>query len=189
MANSTTQFSIIGLLTWRPMTGYDIRREIHDSIGHFWSESYGQIYPCLRRLVADGLAVVENKAGRGPGGRKVYHVTPAGRRALKRWLVQPIRPTPVRSELCLKLCFGSLAGVRASQRQVRAFRATHAERLATWKKSESQIRRILRQEPEAVHFLLTVRMGVAVARACVRWADESLEILSRHDRRRTRRRR
>lgn len=188
MTNSTTQFSILGLLTWRPMTGYDIRKEIRSSIGHFWSESYGQIYPCLRRLVADGLAVVENKPGRGPRGRRVYRLTPAGRRALRRWLLRPVRPTPVRSELCLKLCFGSLAGVVASQRQVKAFRATHADRLAKWKRSESQIRRTLRHEPQAVHFLLTVRMGIAVARACVRWADESLESLSHYERRRKRRR-
>jgi DNA-binding PadR family transcriptional regulator len=27
------------------MTGYAVREEIRQVLGHFWSESYGQIYP------------------------------------------------------------------------------------------------------------------------------------------------
>jgi PadR family transcriptional regulator AphA len=30
------------------MSGYDLGQTIRESIGHFWNESYGQIYPNLR---------------------------------------------------------------------------------------------------------------------------------------------
>jgi PadR family transcriptional regulator AphA len=32
------------------MSGYDIRKTVQESIRFFWSESYGQIYPALKRL-------------------------------------------------------------------------------------------------------------------------------------------
>lgn len=182
MTTNTSIYGILGLLTWGPKSGYDIRREARESIGHFWNESYGQIYPCLRQLVARGLAAVESTGGRGRGGRKVYRITAAGRRELRRWLAQPVRPAPIRSELCLKLCFGGLAPPEASRRHLREFRALHAGRLETWRKSEADVRRALKQEPAAVHFLLTVRMGLAVAEACVRWADEAIALLRRYER-------
>jgi DNA-binding PadR family transcriptional regulator len=38
------------MLSLRPMSGYDIRKTVQESIRFFWSESYGQIYPALKRL-------------------------------------------------------------------------------------------------------------------------------------------
>lgn len=182
MATNTSTYGILGLLTWGPKTGYDIRKEARETIGHFWNESYGQIYPCLKQLVAKGLAAVESKGGRGRGGRKLYRITPAGRRELRSWLAQPVHATPIRSELCLKLCFGGLSAPEGSLRHLREFRTLHGGRLATWRRSEREVRRVVRQEPAAVFFLLTVRMGMAVAESCVRWADESIAMLKRYER-------
>ena len=52
--NRTTH-AILGFLTWGPMSGYEIRKRVEESIGNFWSVSFGQIYPELRRLEAEGL--------------------------------------------------------------------------------------------------------------------------------------
>lgn len=181
---NTTQYGILGLLTWGPKSGYDIRKEVRESIGHFWSESYGQIYPVLRRLVARGLATVRTTSGKAGTARKVYRITPAGRRALRRWLAEPVRASPVRSELCLKLCFGVEAPVDVSRRHIEAFRRLHAERLATYEKTERMLRALQRQTPEAVYFLLTVRMGRSIAEACIRWADDSLADLRQYEQQR-----
>jgi PadR family transcriptional regulator AphA len=52
---STTPFAILGLLSIEPMSGYDIRRNLDESLSYFWSESYGQIYPSLKKLEASRL--------------------------------------------------------------------------------------------------------------------------------------
>jgi DNA-binding PadR family transcriptional regulator len=36
------------------MTGYAEREEIRQVLGHFWSESYGQIYPTLAEFRRNG---------------------------------------------------------------------------------------------------------------------------------------
>ena len=65
MEGGATPNALLGLLSLGPMSGYDIRQLIPQSIGHFWSESYGQIYPGLKRLAAAGL--VEKKTERKKG--------------------------------------------------------------------------------------------------------------------------
>ena len=52
---SQTDVAVLGALSIEPMSGYRIRRAIADVFGHFWYESFGQIYPTLARLEAAGL--------------------------------------------------------------------------------------------------------------------------------------
>ena len=65
---SRTSHAILGFLTWEPMSGYAIKKAVAASIDNFWNESYGQIYPILKRLVANGLATRSPTAWR-PGRR------------------------------------------------------------------------------------------------------------------------
>ena len=44
---------LLGLLTIEPMSGYDPGLTIRGSVGHFWNESFGQIYPSLKKLAND----------------------------------------------------------------------------------------------------------------------------------------
>jgi DNA-binding PadR family transcriptional regulator len=45
--SSQTETAVLGALSVMPMTGYALREAIRDVLGHFWSESFGQIYPTL----------------------------------------------------------------------------------------------------------------------------------------------
>src|SRR5260370_38491835 len=74
-----TPNALLGLLSLGPMSGYDIRQLIPRSIGHFWSESYGQIYPGLKRLAAAGLVEKKTQRRKGKPDRHVYSLTPEGR--------------------------------------------------------------------------------------------------------------
>src|SRR5690242_10382811 len=102
----STPYAVLGMLSLAPMSGYDIRKESEQSIGYFWSESYGQIYPALRDLKAQGL--IRRRPGPRGGGRDrhVYEITERGREALAAWRAEPPRDMPLRNELLLKLFFG-----------------------------------------------------------------------------------
>jgi len=52
---NTTQYAILGLLSHQPQSGYDLKKTIDGSIGFFWNENYGHLYPILRRLEKAGL--------------------------------------------------------------------------------------------------------------------------------------
>ena len=84
-----TKYAVLGLLTYAPLSGYDIRRIYDQSLGNFWSESYGAIYPILKRLEEEGLATREVQHQAGKPDRNVYTITELGRDELHRWLAQP----------------------------------------------------------------------------------------------------
>jgi DNA-binding PadR family transcriptional regulator len=120
---SPTARVILGLLRFNPRTGYDIKRVTDFSTRFFWSASYGQIYPELRRLERAGL-VAHRDEPHGRRLRRVYELTPAGERELREWLLAESDLYEVRDEALLRLFFGELvepAGLLELARRRRGF--------------------------------------------------------------------
>ena len=86
MQLSPTARVILGVLGLGPRTGYDIKKLTDVSTRFFWSASYGQIYPELKRLEAAGLV----EATPEPTGRSAAHRVRAhpgrGVRVYRHWL-------------------------------------------------------------------------------------------------------
>jgi DNA-binding PadR family transcriptional regulator len=79
----SARFAILGLLLERPRHGYALDRLIEERGMRNWTDiGFSSIYWVLDRLVADGLAEVQEVQTDGrAGGRKVYRATDAGVRA------------------------------------------------------------------------------------------------------------
>lgn len=176
---STSRYAILGVLSLCPMSGYDVKKLIGRSIAHFWNESYGQIYPILNRLAAEGLAERRRETQRGKPDRHVYSLTPKGREELERWLAHPARPAPFRSELLLKLFLGSAGPVSNSVAQVEHHRARQRELLDTYERIERQLRQELAGHPQLAFSLITLHYGQRRCRATLAWCEETLATLKR----------
>ena len=98
---------LLGLLSVAPMSGYDLGQAIRASVGFFWNESYGQIYPNLKRLAAEGFVTAKTERQKGKPDRRVYSITKKGRERLAAWLAVAPQPEIPRNELLLKLFFGA----------------------------------------------------------------------------------
>ena len=72
------ELAVLGLLKERPMHGYQLSRELGDSLGGLWRVSYGSLYPTLRRLERDAAIESEDGDVRGARRKKVYRITPKG---------------------------------------------------------------------------------------------------------------
>jgi DNA-binding PadR family transcriptional regulator len=192
MAENRTRYAVLGALTIGPMSGYDLKRFFEQGVSFFWAESYGQIYPILKQLKAEGLvadAPGEPDAAGRPGTpahprRAVYAITPIGREALGAWLAEPAEPQPNRRlEILLKLFFARQAGpgaTEAAQRLVADFRAHHAAQLATYAATEARLRAEHAAHPDLPFWLLTLSYGQHVSRALVAWCDAAAHTLAAH---------
>ena len=156
------------------MSGYDMRRMIPESIGHFWSESYGQIYPALKRLAADGLVEKRTEAQVGRPERHVYTLTDAGRERLEAWLAQPVRREVSRDELLLKLFFGAHAGVGVNRGHVLEFLEGQERALQVFRATAEELKRDHARDPQLPFWLITLNRGLQETRAGVVWARETL---------------
>ena len=76
---------ILGMIRMGKRTGYDIKQLVDVSARFFWTASYGQIYPELKRLEEAGLVTGEPEPT-GGRPRTVYSLTAAGEEALDAWL-------------------------------------------------------------------------------------------------------
>ena len=173
------------MLSIRAMSGYDIKKLIETSISNFWSESYGQIYPMLKQLVAEKLLTRTVKKQDGKPDRHVYALTAAGRRELQDWLVEAPLRSVARNELLLKLFFGEEVPAEASLLHLDGFRALHTELVARYQAIESRIKTEHGDNPNAPFWLITVRYGRAESEALLRWCDESAATLKSLSRKRS----
>jgi PadR family transcriptional regulator AphA len=169
-----TRYVIMGLLSSGPRSGYDIKRVIEETISHFWSESYGQIYPTLQTLIDERLATVDVEGQEGKPNRKVYTLTEAGRAELRTWLSAPVEQSPVRLELLLKLFFGAEIAPEVRIRHVETQRARAAALAAEYQAIDEKADARTESEPRQRFAYMTLRAGLRLMEAWVRWCDETL---------------
>ena len=172
---SRTPYAILGALSQGPMSGYDVRQLFDREGMFFWNESYGQIYPILKRLHSKGHVEmkVEERAV-GPE-RKLYSLTDEGRAELLRWLRQPATPHSTRDEYLLKLHFAQAerpSVALASIEKLRDDLEAAIERL-------SEERAVLQQDPpeppERLYRDLTMRWAEIYHEARLKWCQEAIE--------------
>jgi PadR family transcriptional regulator AphA len=174
---SKTPYAILGLLSIEPMSGYDIRRNLDESLSHFWSESYGQIYPSLKRLEATGLITPVKQAASGSRRKRLFILTSKGRATLRSWLADAPKPQPPRSELMLKIFFGRLAPPGAVTAHIRRLQVQQEQLLETFEAIERQLGAERAGHPDLPYWLLTLKAGVERGKALLDWSDDALATL------------
>lgn len=98
----------LGLLSFRPASGYDLKKEFESLFKHFFPAGYGSIYPALADLAAQGYVECEEIPQAGKPDRKVYEVTPAGRLAFAKALRENEPQHKLRSEFLAMIYFAEL---------------------------------------------------------------------------------
>lgn len=87
------KYAILGLLSWRPFSGYELRKFFSDSVALYWSGNSNQVYPTLVQLHKDGLVESETRQHGNYPPSKVYSLTAAGEAGLKEWVLSdPVVP-------------------------------------------------------------------------------------------------
>lgn len=172
-----TAYAILGLLTVEPMSGYDIKKAVEGSIENFWSESYGQIYPMLRRLAAEGSIKQSTAHAKGKRPRHLYAITQRGRDVLHAWLREPTEPPPVRIEILLKLFFGGHVDHETNHRQIEDYREHVTADLERYRAIEEMLGREHAGHPDLPYWLMTLRFGIRTRAAEIQWCDEAVAIL------------
>lgn len=179
MERNQTAYVILGILAIHPhQSGYEIRKTIQQSVGFFWGESYGQIYPTLKRLAAEGLIVPSRSAASPRPRRQEYSITPAGQMRLEAWLAVPARDDPPRDEFLLKLFFGLDAAPGVSVGHMRRFQEKNRRMLATLLELETLGRAHSSHHPGFPFWMLTLNYGVGQLRAALEWSDSALAMLT-----------
>ncbi len=171
-----TELAVLGALSTGPMSGYELRRAITEVLGHFWHESFGQIYPCLTTLERAGAV---RRTGPGRTSGTVFAITPAGEERLRALLAEPPTPPPARNGLLLRLFFGSHLPPGAPE----ALLTDAADAAQRALDEYAGVRASLDDDPSREQALRTITLsyGEHLAQAQLDWARESLAALAAVD--------
>jgi PadR family transcriptional regulator, regulatory protein AphA len=167
-----SRFAVLGMLSLGRKSGYDIKKAIANSTSNFWSESYGNIYPVLKKLLAEG-AIRAMKDGTPANGRQkqLYSITADGKRMLEEWLRQPVARRIEDNEMLLKLFFSAAVSPKEPRALVNSYREYHAGLLAKYEGIEEFISMQQATKEQKIYWLATLRHGKVISRALLDWCD------------------
>jgi PadR family transcriptional regulator AphA len=170
-SGSTVTPVILGLLSSRPRSGYEIKAIVDRSTRFFWAASYGQIYPELRRLEGEGLIEGED-APNGDRPLRVYQLTASGRVALEEWLLGRETTIELRDESLLLLFFADALPHEQALNLLQGRRRGHEAILEALRAIDSL------PGTDTPFVDLVLRWGIAFNEWGARWCKEELQRLS-----------
>ena len=173
-----TKYVILGLLAHSPQTGYSIKKSIEYEYSHFWQESYGQIYPTLKSLSEEGLAVSSSASEAEDGRRQiVYNITDAGKKELKKWLSEPPEIAKLRYELLLKISFGAVSEPQLMLSHLDEFIEKNEKLTSEMDMFVSVLEKLKEDGQDHTGNMLTALCGKYVYSAMRDWANEAKQII------------
>ena len=172
---STTEFSILGLLSsGSELSGYDLKKRAEAGVGYVWTAARSHVYAVLPRLVEGGFATTRRVAQKRRPDKQVYRITEKGEHAFREWLEEPIEEGPgSRNPFLLKVFFGGRMRNEALVAHIERKRDYAAGALAEFREIEDEIR----GKDSEYYGYVTLRWGLVLAEAWIRWADDILREL------------
>ncbi len=101
----TIEYAILGLLSWKALSGYDLKKMIAESALYYWSGNNNQIYRSLIQLHTDGLVTQDVQQQEHLPARKIYAITPKGRERLREWVLANPQSPEIHNTFLLQLAW------------------------------------------------------------------------------------
>jgi DNA-binding PadR family transcriptional regulator len=166
-----TPYAILGLLSVRPWTTYELAQQVRRSLHWFWPRAERKLYDDPKRLAAAGLARASEEYT-GKRRRTVYAITAKGRRELARWLGTPSAEPSWENEAAVKVFFadaGDLDTLRSTLGEMGGVARSRLAGLAVVAGQESRF-------PARRHLnAVTLRLSQELEEATLRWSEWALE--------------
>jgi len=134
------ELAVLGLLKESPMSGYELKKRLTVTHGAFWRVSFGSLYPCLKRLLADGALAVEESSQFTSRKKHVYRLTEHGERLFQEMLESTDAHDLEQDRFSLRLAFFRYLGPESRLDQLERRRGYLQERLADLRASLRTVR-------------------------------------------------
>ncbi len=182
----TTSYVILGLLTFREMSGYDLKQLADKGIRHFyWSPAKSQIYAELRRLEDHGYVTMREVPQTQRPDKRLYKITPEGMEAMQKWLAHTVlEPDSFKSSLLLKLFLGNLVSLETLSVLLTERQKQVARELRVCQARAHELRDKMQESAsndDLFYPLLTLERSLAVYQAEMAWMENAVTQLQQRE--------
>lgn len=173
--------ALLGILSYEPMTGYEVKQFFDSSVQHFWNAELSQIYPTLKTLEESGFVLKHVEVQENRPNRKVYEITDTGREEFLRWVREAQFPADLRDPFLIKIFFGTEVPI---EDVLILLRRQMEEQQKILLFSETVLRQKILEGVKHSHsarhglfWTLTLELAIAYRRAYMEWCEQSMRML------------
>ncbi|MBR0600389.1 PadR family transcriptional regulator [Sinanaerobacter chloroacetimidivorans] len=186
------QNAVLGILTYSPMTGYQLGKIFDKSVNYSWTASLSQIYRELGILEKKGFVTSEIEKQDDRPDKRIYYITDEGKEAFVQWLEDfPENfASPKRDEFALRIFFGSQLDDAEMIRQFQKFvkeREEFGKIMDRQKTAVMELNRSIKKTTEKtsdqkdeLYWNFIIKRAMMTNEVLIQWAKECIgELLKR----------
>jgi DNA-binding PadR family transcriptional regulator len=174
---------LLGLLSYQPMTGYDLDKEFKESLGYFWQAKPQQIYRELDDAEKKGWLTSERIIQEEKPNKRVYSITENGKAEFMDWLSSPKsymkNALQQKSEILMRVFFGAETDEKVTLDLLRAYREECLAKIREMEEVKTELAQDGYEQPANVvkYWGLTVLSFEILSKARLEWVEQSIAIL------------
>jgi len=174
--------AILGFLSIKALTGYELKKAFDRSVEHFWPADQSQIYRTLSKLVDEGLLTVEEIPVESRLNQKRYHITEAGSENLIQWLSRPLADHESREPFLIQIFFASLLPGNAILPILEKAIEIVRQRIDELENAFAEITRDVKKTNKKTFFpIITLEYGIVSHKTTLEWLRSVHERLKKGD--------
>jgi DNA-binding PadR family transcriptional regulator len=171
-------YLVLGLLMYRPLTMYDIKKAMEKSTDHFYGSSFGSLHPALKKLTDKEWVTFEQTLERGRG-KKTYSITEAGKQEFLVWLQKDIAAEAVREPSLLKVFFLGHLSEKSRKPVVESYLSEVTKHLTELEKLLEVAQKLevpAHMEVHKTYQLATLEFGIAYYQFVQEWYEKKFGV-------------
>jgi PadR family transcriptional regulator, regulatory protein AphA len=102
------KLAILGILSWKSSTGYELKKIFEDSSFMYWSGNNNQIYKALIDMEEKDLVTSEVIHQDNSPSKKIYTITEEGLKELKEWIVSSPEAPEIKKTFLVQLAWSDM---------------------------------------------------------------------------------
>lgn len=102
------KFAILGMLSWKPSTGYELKKIFEESSFLYWSGNNNQIYKALIKMQEEELVTSEVIHHDSSPSKKIYTITEEGLKELKQWVMSSPEAPEIKKTFLVQLAWSDV---------------------------------------------------------------------------------
>jgi len=176
------EYAILGFLTYKPFSGYELKKVFDNSIRHFWYADQSQIYRTLNRLLEKGWAEMDVVEQNDRPDRKEYRITQVGRDELSQWLKGSFPTQEAHSAPLIQVFFSGLLSNQEILKKLEDGAAFFRQILERYQNVPAQVEdyvRMVNSPRETFFWMSTLDLGIQLMETQLAWIENLIDMLQK----------
>jgi PadR family transcriptional regulator AphA len=172
------KYAILGLLSLKPQTGYELKANLEQSIRYIWNADQAQIYRTLADINQEGLVASNTIQQMGRPNKKIYQLTKTGEDELKHWLSGPVHSKGQHNTELVQVFFsGQITDeeILTNLKRLRDDTETNISGLLSLKTDSELFASKSSSSRTRFFFDSTLQLGIRSAKLNLEWLNEMIE--------------